>query len=227
MVITQALLTKGARQGRPGTKLTPQGIVVHYVANAGSSAQANRNYFENGSGGNGVSAHYIVGLNGEVLQCIPDNECAMHAGLSHGAAWNEKVKTNNARYIGIECCHPDSTGAFNAKTVASLTALVKQLCVTHKLNAAKDVVRHYDVAGKNCPAYYVKNQSAWDALVKGFAATDVAPSPTPKPQEPSAWAKAAWDWAKTEGILDGTRPLDTMTRQELAQVLYNARGKIC
>jgi len=54
-----------------------------------------------------------------------------------------------------------------------------------------------------------------------------APAPTPppaapKPDEPADWAKTAWDWAKANGITDGTRPKDGITRQEAAQMLKNA-----
>ena len=36
---------------------------------------------------------------------------------------------------------------------------------------------------------------------------------------PSAWAAASWAWAKAGGLLDGTRPKDAVTREELAAVL--------
>lgn len=36
---------------------------------------------------------------------------------------------------------------------------------------------------------------------------------------PDAWAAKAWQKAKDKGVLDGTRPRDNMTRQELAVVL--------
>lgn len=39
------------------------------------------------------------------------------------------------------------------------------------------------------------------------------------PAAPADWAKAAWDKARAAGVLDGTRPLDNITRQELAVVL--------
>lgn len=26
----------------------------------------------------------------------------------------------------------------------------------------EDVIRHYDVTGKNCPKYYVEHQDAWE-----------------------------------------------------------------
>ena len=36
---------------------------------------------------------------------------------------------------------------------------------------------------------------------------------------PDVWAADAWQKAKDKGVLDGTRPRDNMTRQELAVVL--------
>mgnify|MGYP000559152623 FL=1 len=57
-------------------------IVLHYVANPGSSAEGNRNYFDSladqdsQKGGTSTSSHFIVGLEGEVIQCIPINEIA-------------------------------------------------------------------------------------------------------------------------------------------------------
>ena len=38
--------------------------------------------------------------------------------------------------------------------------------------------------------------------------------------EPSAWAKEAWEWAKRVGITDGTNPKDNATRQEVVTMLY-------
>ena len=34
----------------------------------------------------------------------------------------------------------------------------------------------------------------------------------------SDWAKEAWEWAKANNILDGTRPKDSVTREELAVI---------
>ena len=36
---------------------------------------------------------------------------------------------------------------------------------------------------------------------------------------PSDWAKEAWNWTKKEGYLDGNRPKENMTREEMAIVL--------
>lgn len=37
--------------------------------------------------------------------------------------------------------------------------------------------------------------------------------------DPSEWAKDDWEWCREKGYLDGTRPHDTMTRQEMAAVI--------
>lgn len=170
MEIIDRYLTKTAEHGRPGTALTPKGIVVHYVGNPGSSAEANRNWFENGAGGAYTSAHYIIGLNGEILRCVPENERAMHAGKSYAAAYDGMAKTNNATYLGIECCHSDAAGRFNDATYASLIALCVDIYKRYGFTVSKQVLRHYDVSGKSCPLYYVNNPTAWSQLVSDIAA---------------------------------------------------------
>jgi hypothetical protein len=44
-------------------------------------------------------------------------------------------------------------------------------------------------------------------------------------EQPSAWAKEAWEWAKKEGLLDGTNPKDPVTREMLAVVLKKVMQK--
>lgn len=98
--IDEQLLTVN-EYSRPGIALGKiNGIVVHYTANPGTGAQANRNYFEGlkDSHETKVSSHFVIGLNGEIIQCIPTTEIAY--------ASNDR----NTDTIAIECCHPDSTG---------------------------------------------------------------------------------------------------------------------
>jgi GH25 family lysozyme M1 (1,4-beta-N-acetylmuramidase) len=40
---------------------------------------------------------------------------------------------------------------------------------------------------------------------------------------PSSWAKEYWDWCVEKGYLDGSRPLEPITREELATVLYRLK----
>lgn len=122
-------------------------IVIHWVGNANSSAIANRNYFENLKNKHiYASSQYIIGLNGEAVQCMPENEVAYHAGNL----------TMNYNSIGIEICHPDWTGKFNDTTYNALIELLTDLCRRYNLTADK-IIRHYDVTGKLCPKYYVEH----------------------------------------------------------------------
>lgn len=43
----------------------------------------------------------------------------------------------------------------------SLVQLTAWLCVKFDL-AVDDVIRHYDVTGKNCPKYFVEHEDAWE-----------------------------------------------------------------
>ena len=141
---------------RPGTELEEiNGVVIHYVGNPGTTAHANRNYFESlasGKEGTYASSHFIVGLEGEVIQCVPLTEVAYASN------------TRNGDTVSIEVCHPDETGAFSPVTYDRVVELTAWLCVRFKLDPETDVIRHYDVTGKECPRYYVEHPEAWDAF---------------------------------------------------------------
>lgn len=139
---------------RPGTVIDEvNGIVVHYTANPGTTAMQNRSYFEGlkDSHATSASSHFIIGMDGELVQCIPCNEVAY--------ASNER----NNDTISIECCIPDDTGKFTDDTYKTLVHLVAWLCGRYGLST-EQVIRHYDITGKMCPKYYVEHEDAWDKL---------------------------------------------------------------
>lgn len=141
---------------RPGTALEEvHGIVIHYTANPGSTAMQNRNYFEGlkDSHETMASSHFIVGLEGEIVQCIPTSEVSY--------ASNER----NNDTISIECCHMDETGRFNKETYDSMVELTAFLIGKFNLST-KDVIRHYDVTGKSCPLYFVEHEDAWQQFLE-------------------------------------------------------------
>ena len=137
---------------RPQKKMDKiTGIVIHYTANPGATAIGNRNYFESlkDSHATKASSNFVVGLDGEIVQCIPTWEMAY--------ASNDR----NHDTVSIECCHPDETGKFNDATYRSMVQLTAWLCLKFNLTE-QDVIRHYDVTGKNCPKYFVENEDAWN-----------------------------------------------------------------
>ncbi len=131
-----------------------KGIVIHYTANPGTGAKANRNYFEGlkDSHATKASSHFVIGLKGEIVQCIPSSEIAY--------ASNKR----NADTISIECCIEDDTGRFNGATYDAAVHLTAWL-VEHFGLKTDDVIRHYDVTGKACPKYFVDFPSAWDKFL--------------------------------------------------------------
>lgn len=139
---------------RPGTALEQvNGIVVHYVGNPGTTAQNNRNYFAGlaETGERKASSHFVVGVDGEILQCVPLDEIAYCS--------NQR----NDDTISIECCHPGEDGQFTQETYDSLVQLVTFLADYYDLDRDQ-IIRHYDVTGKLCPIYYVEHEDAWESF---------------------------------------------------------------
>ena len=111
----------------------------------------NRNYFEGlkDSHITKASSHFIVGLDGEIVQCIP--------------TWEEAYASNdrNPDTVSIETCHPNEDGKYTQATYKSMVQLTAWLCKKFDLTE-KDVIRHYDITGKICPKYFVEDEAAWE-----------------------------------------------------------------
>ena len=145
---------------RPGTPLEKiDGVVIHYVGNPDTTAQANRNYFEGlkDEHTTKASSHFVIGMEGEIIQCIPSGEIAY--------ASNDR----NNDTLSIECCHPDESGKFTDATYRSLVDLTAWLCGRFEI-PADQVIRHYDVTGKVCPKYFVEHEEAWQQFKEEVAA---------------------------------------------------------
>ena len=126
-------------------------IVIHYVGNPGSTAQQNRDYYASRS--SEVSSHFVIGLKGEIIQCIPLHE--------KSSASNHRNKDT----ISIEVCHPDESGKFTDAGYQSLVKLTAWLLDICDLDS-DDVIRHYDITGKQCPLYFVTHEDAWKQFLK-------------------------------------------------------------
>ena len=155
--ISEEFLTVN-KYSRPGTKLENgvKYIVIHYTGNPGATGEGNRNYFESlkDSEDTYASSHFVIGLDGEIIQCIPLDEMSY--------ASNDR----NVDSISIECCHPDDTGNFTNETYNNCVYLVAQLSDYYDVDM-DHIIRHYDVSGKNCPKYFVEYEDRWNVFL-GF-----------------------------------------------------------
>lgn len=170
MIITKKLLTVN-QFSRPGTLLSGvKGVVIHWVGNAGKSAAFNVGYFESlknqvykNEPRTYAGAHFVIGLDGTIIQCIPTSEVAYHVGSTHytARALSELSSYPNNCTLGIELTHPDWTGKFTTETYESALVLSAQLLRQFSLTAEKGLWRHFDITGKNCPRHFVKSAESW------------------------------------------------------------------
>ncbi len=111
-------------------------IVVHYTS-TDASAHDNLLYFSRSDAH--ASAHYFVDRDGTLRQSVAEADTAWHAG-----DWGV-----NLRSMGIEVVSAGED--FTEEQVATLTSLVADLRARYGIGI-DDVIRHYDVTGKLCPA---------------------------------------------------------------------------
>ena len=129
-------------------------IVIHYVG-AVSSARANSIYFKDTY--RGASAHYFVDDN-SIYQVVEEKDVAWHCG----ATYYKHLNCRNSNSIGIEMCCFSHNGKLDvSETVVNKTIeLTKELMRKYNI-PVQNVLRHYDVTGKECPAPFVKNNARW------------------------------------------------------------------
>lgn len=175
-----------------------------------------------------ASAHYLVTRAGQIFQMVKDEDTSWHAGIVNRPTWPPHDGTNpNRRTIGIEHEGYKQQGGDGNLTEEQYQAslwLHRQLIVKHGITVDRDhIIGHYridSVNRPNCPG----PKFPWDRLMNDLKGVGAAMSKT-KTDVPSTWAKEAWAWVKKEGYLDGTRPKDVVTREELAVILARLVAK--
>lgn len=159
----------GWPQGTSGRNgYTPRWIILHGTA-GGSSAQNIAAWFQNPDAQ--VSAHYVVGQNGEIVQTVSEDSWSWANGVlstGHDAWWDESVNPNWPT-ISIEHVKPSTTNAdvlTPAQQSASF-ALIKRICQRWNIpmrlaDANGGITGHFSIDPVNrsqCPGAY-----PWNAL---------------------------------------------------------------
>lgn len=142
-------------------------LVYHYTGNDGDRALGNAKYYQ--STVVLASAHYFVD-DEEIYQSVGDLFIAWAVG---GRKWSDCPQTGggslygvvtNANSISIEMCDTSRDGKLMAAeaTLERAAALGRELMEKYDIPIER-VVRHFDVTGKHCPAYFV-DEIAWTAF---------------------------------------------------------------
>ncbi len=180
-------------------------IVVHNTAND-ASAQNEIAYMIRND--NQVSFHYAID-NKEIVQGIAENRNAWHAGDGASGKGNRKG-------LSIEICFSKSGGK-RFEEAEKLAAKFIAYKLKEKGWGIDKVKKHQDFSGKYCPHRTL--DMGWQRFLNMVQAELKGGVAVADKNAPSSWAKAAWDWAKKENWMDGTRPKDNLTREEFAVVL--------
>jgi N-acetylmuramoyl-L-alanine amidase len=189
----------------------PEYITIHSTGNPSSTARNERAWLTNPRNKVTASWHIVVDEK-EAIEAIPLTEVAWHAGDGSGQG--------NRASIGIEICESGN----RAKTLENAVKLTAKLLKERGWGVDR-LRRHHDWSGKICPRILQPNNWAgWEQFKRDVQKELSGGETVSTKNQPSSWAKNAWEWAKKEGLLDGTRPKDNLTREEFAVVLQKVVG---
>lgn len=192
---------------RPGAILKAEYLTIHSTGNLRSNAKGEHAWLTNPTNDRIASYHIVIDEN-EAIEVIPLTEVAYHAGTNEG----------NRKSIGLEICESGD----RTKTIGNAVQLVAKM-LKEKGWGIDRMKRHFDWSGKICPGImYENNWAEWKVFV-AMVEKELQKKDESK-LEVSIWAKNAAEWVVEQGISDGTRPKDPVTREELWTMLYRMRG---
>ena len=139
-------------------------LVLHYTAGRNDSAAGNLKYFESPRG---ASAHYFVDRNGW-LQSVGDEDTAWSVGTA-GVYTQKHPRCHNGNSISIEmCCRYDAGRYWLEDAVVANAALLTRRLMRKYGIPIENVLRHYDVVSKRCPAMWVDDENARFRCLSGW-----------------------------------------------------------
>lgn len=205
-------------------------LVYHYTGNDGDHDTANAIYYRD----NVVeaSAHYFVD-DDSITQSVGDLTTAWAVG---GKKWSDCAKTGggklygiakNSNSISIEMCDTERNGVYNLteKTMENALALGRVLMARYNIPIER-VIRHFDVTGKHCPAYFM-DETKWAAFKARLVETEEDDMPRFNAiKEMPAWAQATIRKLVDKKMLTGSggakdedgRPADLDLSQDMLRI---------
>lgn len=234
--IKQQFIPASRTKQRPGYAMTPQYITIHSTGNPKSTAQNEANYVCYNSDRQ-ASYHYVCD-DSQIIQVLPVNEVAWHAGDGGSGIGNRKS-------VAIEICEPGD----RKKAVDNAVWLTKELMRDLSIDKAH-IKQHHDWSGKDCPrilrdSAYIKDGIDWAYFMAQIDTPQEQEEPELTQEElevmlekyfekvskeqPGDWSKEARDWAEENGIVTGDeggkRYKSHITREEAVTMLYRAQNK--
>lgn len=199
--------------GRAGKKV---GFInIHYTATL-ASALSNLKYFS--SRYVGASAHYFIDPNGDLYQSVLEKDTAWAVGASK---YKHKV-ARNTNSINIEVVARNNK--FTTAQEKALNELVTHLMDKYNIPKA-NVLRHYDVTGKKCPAWYVTPLLRWTSLrnkiTKALKVSVTKPSTTSSKPKVAYYKKVT---LKTSSIVEALNSIKVSSSYANRKKIAAANG---
>ena len=162
-------------KGRKGYK--PEAIVIHVMEGTLSGTDS---WFKNPV--SSVSAHYGVGVAGDVHQYVQEQDTAWHAGRVHAPSWKIIKTAAGSNYvnpnfytIGIEH-EGNENSEWTEAMYAADAELIKAIAARWNIPVDRDhIIGHHEIYSiKTCPGFKVDINKII-ALVNGTSAPAVVP----------------------------------------------------
>ena len=206
-------------------------IVLHYTANDGDSDENNGKYFKGAN--RHASAHIFVD-DDSCTQSVPDGYVAWSVGgkkysNTNGAKFYGKATNSNT--LNIEMCDTDRNGRYEAtaKTQENTIEIVREKMAKYNIPIER-VIRHYDVTGKLCPAYFV-DEDAWKAFKAKITGSNVSiDGSSTKPSGGSAGTSSSdssggyYPAFSSSSIVDGLKSIEVDSSMSNRKKIAAANG---
>lgn len=204
---------------RPGLSLMLNFITIHSTGNPKSTAKNEADYVCKNSD-RSASYHFVCD-DREIIQVLPINEVAWHAGDGRNGAGNRQS-------IAIEICESGNRKKAVDNAIDLTRWLMKETGIDHI-----NVVQHYYWTEKNCPRILrdpdqIKDNINWAYFMDGIRQTEPAKEAQPVTKEKiynsvedftGDW-KPAIQWAIDSGICKGNGSGLALTRAEAKALVF-------
>lgn len=207
--VRQKLVNTNKHQLKCPYEMKADYITVHNTYND-ASAENEIQYMITNT--NQTSYHFAID-DIEVVQGLPLNRNGWHCGDGANG-------TGNRKSIGIEICYSKSGGERYKKAEQLAIKFIAQL-LKEKNWGIDRVKKHQDWSGKYCP-HRILTENRWNTFLKSIESELIylnKPVEKVVDNEPSSWAKEAWNKATASKKVDGTRPKELITREEVIVIL--------
>lgn len=214
-------------------------IAIHYTGNDGDTDENNGKYFANNIVK--ASAHYFVD-DDSVTQSVPDDYAAWAVADKR---WSNYKTTGGAKFYGIvtntnslsiEICDDVKNGVVypSAKTIANAIAFTIEKMKQYNIPKER-VIRHFDVSGKTCPAYWCGTAEKdakwrsefWDKLDGTVQAAPETPTTPPTTSTAYTLTQFVKDVQKATGAgVDGIAGKETISKTVTVSAKKNSRHAV-